>query len=85
MERFVLTMAVRPTFDPDELTEDDLDSDNLQKVAAIIRESEESGVEPPDESEPKNFSFDLCQSCRNRFVSDPLGRDLPRQVRFSSN
>lgn len=85
MERFVVSIDVRPDFDPDELTEADLDTDNLHQVAALIREIEETGVEPEDESQPQKFKFDLCQSCRTRFVHDPLGRDAPARVRFSNN
>lgn len=84
-DRFIVSIEVRPDFDPDELTEADLDSDNLEQVAKLIREMDETGVEPEDESKPKQFSFDLCQTCRTRFVRDPLGRDQPRPVRFSNN
>ena len=84
-EHFVATIEVRPTFNPDEITEADLDSDHLQEMAELIREIEETGVQPEDESEPRSFTFDLCQDCRTRLVRDPLGRELPRRLNFSQN
>ncbi len=84
-EHFCATIEVRPTFDPDQLTEEDLEADHLQKVAAMIEQIEATGVEPEDESEPRRFELDLCQGCRNRFVRDPLGRELPRRLNFSNN
>lgn len=84
-ERFIATVEVRPAFDPDELTEADLDTDHLQQMAELIEQIEETGVEPEDETEPRTFSFDLCQSCRTRFVRDPLGRELPQRLNFSQN
>ena len=84
-EHFVASVEVRPVFDPDHLTEADLEMDNLQQVAAIIEQVEATGVEPEDESETRVFRFDLCQDCRTRFVKDPLGRELPRWLNFSNN
>lgn len=84
-ERFVVSMEVRPAFDPDELTEADLESDNLEHVAKLLEEFEETGVEPVDETSPVSLKFDLCQDCRNRLVRDPLGRESARYLRFSNN
>jgi hypothetical protein len=85
MERFVANIDVRPAFDPDELTEADLDSDNLEHVAKLLHEFEETGIAPVDDSKPQQFQFDLCQECRNRLVRDPLGRDTAKHLRFSNN
>lgn len=84
-DRFIVSIEVRPGFDPDELTEDDLAEDHLAKMAQLIQQIEETGIEPEDEVSTRDFSFDLCQTCRNRFVRDPLGRELPRPLRFSQN
>lgn len=82
-DRFLVSVEVRPAFDPDEITEDDLDVDHLQEMAQLIRQIEETGVEPEDETSTREFRFDLCQSCRNRFVQDPLSR--ARRLFFSKN
>ena len=84
-EHFLASIEVRPAFDPNQLTEGDLDADHLQEVAAMIENIEATGVEPEDELESRVFQFDLCQQCRNRFVSDPLGREVPRWLNFSNN
>ena len=84
-ERYVANIEVVADFDADELTEDDLETDHLQQVAALIEHIEETGEEPEDDVAPRQFSFDLCHTCRQRFVRDPLGRDLPRRLDFSKN
>lgn len=84
-ERFSASIEVRAEFDPTILTEADLDADHLAKMSELIRQIEESGVDPEDETETRTFAFDLCQDCRNCFVLDPLGRKLPQRLNFSKN
>ena len=84
-ERFIAKVEVYPAFDPDELTEQDLDLDHLQEVAAIIEQMEATGQTPDANCEPKQFRFDLCSGCRARYVQDPLGREALRRLNFSEN
>ena len=83
--RFVVKLEVYPAFNPDELTEADLDDDHLQEVAQMIQELETTGKSPVDDCSSKEFRFDLCPHCHRRFVKDPLGRDAVRRFNFSEN
>ena len=84
-ERFVVKLEVFPAFDPDELTEEDLDPDNLAAVAEMIQEMEATGQALTDDVSAKKLRFDLCPHCRRKFLRDPLGRDAFRRLYFSEN
>lgn len=84
-ERFVARIEVHPAFDPDEITEDDLDSDHLEEVAAMIEQMELTGEDPLEECSTKTFRYDLCRSCHCQYVRDPLGRERQRRLNFSEN
>ena len=83
--RFVVKLEVYPAFDPEEIGEEDLDSDNLQEISSILQEMEVSGQCQLDDQSSKEFRFDLCPHCHTKFVKDPLGRDALRRLNFSEN
>ena len=84
--RFVVRLEIYPAFDPEEIDEDDLDVDHLQAVSEMIHEMESSGCPAEDDdSRPKEFRFDLCPDCQQRYARDPLGRDAMRRLSFSKN
>lgn len=84
-ERYVAKLEVYPAFDPNELTEEDLDSDNLDAVAEMLTEMEQNGTPYPLEETNHLFRFDLCPHCRKKYVSDPLHREALRRLNFSEN
>ena len=84
-ERFVARVEVYPAFDPDELTEADLDADHMQQVADLLNDIEAGIAQPPDECEPRQFRFDLCPRCHTMYLKDPLGREKQRRLNFSEN
>ena len=85
-DRFVARVEVYPAFDPEEITEEDLDSDHLQEVADILDEVEVTGQQVPiEDCSTQQFRFDLCAACHRRYVADPLGRDALRRLNFSKN
>jgi hypothetical protein len=85
-QRFVVRLEVYPAFDPEELDEADLDVDHLQAVSEMIHEMESTGSQSDeDDCGPKEFRFDLCPDCQQRYARDPLGRDAMRRLNFSEN
>lgn len=83
-DRYVARIEVSPAFDPEEITEDDLDTDNMQHVADMIAHMEATGENLIEDCEPHKLRFDLCTECRKRFLKDPLGRSRSR-LNFSEN
>jgi hypothetical protein len=74
-------MEVFAAFDPNELTEDDLDADHLEKISQLIADED-----PKSEPAPpfKKLRYDLCQGCHKKFLTDPLGRES-QKFDFSEN
>jgi hypothetical protein len=81
----VVKIEVFTAHDPAELTEADLDSDNLEAVADALQRMEEN--DDPDCLEPpsRHFRYDLCPGCRERFVRDPLSKEAAQKFDFSEN
>jgi len=84
-ERYTARVEVAPAFDPDEVTEEDLDADHLDEIAESLSELESTGDFEADALSPKKFRFDLCPMCWKRYCKDPLGRDTARRLNFSQN
>jgi hypothetical protein len=83
--RFVARLEVYPSFDPDEITEEDLDTDNLSEISELLADMELTGELNLDSVEPKSFRFDLCRECCRSYVKDPLARHRQGRMRFSEN
>jgi hypothetical protein len=77
-------MEIFPAFDPDGLTEADLDADHLQEIADEIHAMEATGAALDDES-AKSYRFDLCPRCHEKYAKDPLGRETLHRLNFSEN
>ena len=87
--RYVVKIAAYAGFDPNQITEDDLDDDHMEQVADLLRREEEEGGNghPTDLDAPayKGFRYDLCPSCHSRFLKDPLNRSAMRVLNYSEN
>jgi len=83
--RYVVKMEVLPGFDPDLIREEDLDDDPMEAVSQILQDDAERASEDLAEPRRQSFRFDLCSSCRRKFLADPLGRETLHQVHFSEN
>jgi hypothetical protein len=82
--RYVVKIEAYPGFDPTEIKEDDLDDDPMEAVAQILQRDE--ALVPDDlAAMHKGFRFDLCPSCHDKFLKDPLGKDSIRSFDFSKN
>lgn len=84
-ERFVARLELYPAFDPEAISEKDLESDNLEEISEILANLELTGELELDDKSPKSFHYDLCEECHREFRKDPLGRHRQRHMRFSEN
>ena len=82
--RYVVKLEVFPAFDPEAVTEEDLDVDHLEEVAHVLDELDGEAAELED-GNAKAFRFDLCPACHAKFAKDPLGREALRRLNFSEN
>lgn len=84
-ERYEAKVEIAAAFDPEELTEDDLDADHLQSIAESLEILDDSCEFDAAAVEPKTLRFDLCLQCMKRFARDPLGRESLQRLNFSQN
>ncbi|HWL07626.1 MAG TPA: hypothetical protein VNQ76_04420 [Planctomicrobium sp.] len=71
--RYVARIEVAAMFDPDELTEADLDTDHLEQIAETLAAMESTADFELEETGPKQMQFDLCSNCARRYLQNPLG------------
>lgn len=84
-QRYVVKIEVFAANDTGQLTEEDLDEDHMEEISQLLA-AEESGLVPgPEESATAFRRYDLCPSCRKRFLKDPLGREAHLNLSFSEN
>jgi hypothetical protein len=82
---YSLKVEVLTVHEPAPLTEDDLEDDHLDAMSEMLDRMDDDGeiaVLPPVTQQRR---FDLCSSCRERFLRDPLGKDLSQKFDFSEN
>ena len=58
--RFVVKIEAYAGFDPNEITEDDLDTDHMEAVSELLQRDEGLSPEDLDAQLRKGFRFDLC-------------------------
>jgi hypothetical protein len=80
-------MEVFAAFDPDACDELADDRDHLQEIQELLQRTE---LDPQSELDVNHeiyeqMKFDLCPECRKKFLRNPVGRDLTKQLDFSKN
>ncbi len=83
--RYVVRMESYPASDPSELTEEDIDTDQVEEMDRLLSEQADGENEDDLPTSGKKLRFDLCQSCHRKFVADPLGRESVGKLHFSEN
>ena len=81
--RYVVKMDVFAAHDPAELTEADLDTDNMEEVSQML--SEEAADAADLAPTFKQFRYDLCPTCHAKFLRDPLNKESAQKFHFSEN
>jgi len=85
-ERYEARVEIRPAFDPEELCEEHLEEDYLSAVSEMLSSLQNTSEFNGDENtQPQQFTYDLCRQCYGRFLKDPLGREATRRLNFSKN
>ena len=83
-QRYTLEISVRPANPNVELTEEDVDEDNLAKVSQILQQMEAEATNADDPG-PISLHFDLCSTCRKRVLKDPFTAKVETDIHFSKN
>ena len=78
-DHYVVKIEVFAAHDPAELTEADLDEDQLDAVSQLLHQLEDQpegvDLEPPSQRR----RYDLCPECRQHYLRDPLSKEAARK------
>ncbi len=83
--RYVVKIEVFAGFDPNQITEEDLEDDHMEQISEILQRDEEIGASAELKPDRQGFRYDLCTCCRAKFVKDPLTREGLKLFDFSAN
>ena len=81
--RYVVDIDVRAKMEGYEVAEDD--SDPLQSLEDILESAESQACELVDEHVCRQMKFDLCSTCHQRFMKNPIGIERLAGFTFSKN
>ncbi|QDU59475.1 hypothetical protein Pan216_03030 [Planctomycetes bacterium Pan216] len=84
-DRHVIHIEIRPADSKWELTEEDIDEDNLAKVSQLIKQAEGKGTDPYDDPTPIRIRYDSCPTCKEKFLKNPFNCKPVAKVTFSEN
>ena len=82
--RYVVKMEVYVSLDPLEDEPED-DRDHLQEIQDILERLDDAESDEVGDDVYQQMRFDLCADCRRRFLRNPIGRGLAKQLNFSEN
>jgi hypothetical protein len=84
-QRYVVKVEILAAEDPSQITDADLDEDNLQAISEILQGMEEGQNDIDFPAAQQKFRFDLCGECKKKFIRNPLGRESSQKLSFSKN
>jgi hypothetical protein len=77
---YVVKIEVFAKHDPAQLTEADLEEDHMEAVSQLLREMDDEEVADAIEPARHNFRYELCPECRQRYLRDPLSKELSKEA-----
>ena len=83
--RYTAKLELHAAYDPLEITDEDLEEDQMEAISELIEQMEEVDTKDLEDQVYKSFRFDLCPTCHKKILKDPLGRDVQRRIDFSKN
>jgi len=81
---FIVKMKAYAAKDPAELTDEDLDDDQVEEMARMLNERDDED-DAPALPRCRKMRFDLCGGCYRKFLGNPLGRESVGKFAFSPN
>ena len=79
-DHYVVKIEVFAKHDPAQLTEADLEEDHMEAVSQLLRELDDEEVAEVIEPARHNLRYDLCPECRERYLRDPLNKELNKEA-----
>jgi hypothetical protein len=71
--RYIVKINTYAAYDTLEITPDDLLQDYNKIMKKLLTSLEKKSKKLLEEEIYRNFKFDMCKTCRNIFIKNPLG------------
>jgi len=75
--RFVAKIQLYAAADPLEISAEELTADIREKIRRLVDEMKDMDPQELQDSVFRQFQFDLCPKCRQRYIEDPLPQAAP--------
>lgn len=72
--RYVLKMNIFAAYDTLEIELTDLEKDYEDEIRELVEKMKQMDPKQLEEDVFKQYNFDLCRQCQQRFIRNPLGR-----------
>lgn len=73
---YILKINTYAAYDTLEITLSDLLKDYDTMMKKLLTSLKKKSKKSLEEEIFRNFKFDLCKTCRNRYIKNPLGKPL---------
>lgn len=83
--RYIVKIEACAAMEPVEMDEPDDDRDHLLEVQEILERLDDEATDAISDDVYQKRRYDLCAKCYQQFRRNPLGREVPAQLGFSSN
>ena len=78
-------MEIYAATDVNDTDESDDDRDHLSEIQDILEQMEDAESEAISGEVYQQLRFDLSPQCREKFLSNPVSREVATQLDFSEN
>ena len=72
--RYVLKMSIFAAYDRLQIELADLQKDYEEEIRKLVEKMKQMNPKELEEDVFKQFSFDLCRKCQQKFIKNPLGK-----------
>ncbi len=79
-DHYVVKIEIFAQHDPTQLIEADLEEDHMEAVSQLLRELDDEEIAQAVQPSRNHLRYDLCPECRQRFLDNPLHKDLTKDA-----
>ena len=71
--RYIVKINIYAAYDTLEISLEDLLKDHQEEMKELLEKLSQCDPKKLEDDVFKHFNFDLCRSCQQKFIQDPLG------------
>ena len=83
--RYVVRLEVHAAMEPLDVEEIDDDRDHLLEIDEILERMDDADSDLIGDDVYQRRRYDLCAECYRQYIRNPIAKDTPAHIGFSSN